>query len=301
MIVGIGQYRQHTKELLQDSCASDEIATFDACVPFHEVMVFTDSIGQADVNAIHQILDGWIDEQERSELIQDTTQIRFKNVQYVNPGGSPWFDSMSYVYVITIDPVYGEQLKAQLLSQRDKCLGRCLLKTFPITGEIWDSIRTPSWDAEYCGTCRDVEEALSDTERQEMVEEHQHGLASAMGWSQTGQKKVASLTHSKGVLKMVVYPSTQTANSIRLEWEDGLTDPFGGNSFWLGDYPDEPIQIIDLYDTLETKSFNIMDGEGFYVHERSDVIFTAMLFDSKTSQLWITQEHRAYVPDDQSL
>ena len=301
MIVGIGLYRQHKKELLQDSCSSEEIATLDACVPFPEVMVFTDSIGQADVDAIHHILDGWIDEQDGSKPIQDTTQIRFKNVQYVNSGGSPWFDSVSYVYVITINPVYGEQLKVQLLSQRDKCSGRCLLKTFPITSEVWDSIYTPKWDAEYCGICRDVKEALSDKERQEIVEEHQHELASAMGWSQTGQKKVALLTYSDGVLKMVVYPPTQTSNSVRLQWEDGLKDPFAGNSFWMGDYPEEPIQIVDLYDTLETKSFNVMDGEGFYVHERSDLVFIAMLFDSKTNQLWITQEHRAYLPDDQSL
>ena len=176
-----------------------------------------------------------------------------------------------------------------------------MLKTFPITSEVWDSIYTPKWDTEYCGICRDVEEALSDTERQEIVEEHQHDLVSAMGWSQIGQKKVALLTYSNGLLKMFVSPSTQTSSSIRLQWADGLMDPFAGDSFWLEDYPEKPIQISDLYDRLETKSFNVMDGEGFYVHERSDLVFTAMLFDSKTNQLWIAQEHRAYLSDDQSL
>lgn len=289
-LAGLIEYSYYKQKKLEESCTSTQLAYYGSCVPFSDAMAFTDSVGKGDINAIDRILKEWIREQDVSLLLQDVEQIKYKNSRYVNPGESPFFTSVLQTYVLSVTPNQVEAIKDQLRESLDNCSDSCLWRDFPITSSVWTEITNPTLDTENVSSYLEDKENPSEEELSYMKE----NMASYLGWSQKGSKKINTLKYEKGNLRMVTIPSNNTSDQTRLAWRDGLIFPFSADSYWSGDYPEEPIDISVLYNTLSKPLLQIEHNDGFYTQKRSFFQFSAILYDAKNNQLWITDEHRGY-------
>ena len=296
LILGAISYGQHLEQQVQDSCNNEIAIPTDqgwGCVPFEDAMVFTDTIGTADTKAVAFILADWF-ENETLTLINNPAQIVYKNARYAAESESPWPDTTSQTYVITLTSEQSEAVHTALQSQCTDPINLCLLRSFPIHSDVWKEIVEPTVATEAYSSW--IDETSTEEERKESLKYKQEEMDASLGWSSAEKKKVRPLEYRDGVVNIVQVEPNLPADTVLLSWKDTLMDPFNTEIGWFEEYPETPINVSVLYNNMEAPEFNVVNGDGLYVQQRNRWRFSALLLDKKTNMLWLTEESRLNDP-----